>query len=237
MAATTDYAIYLSSGGSNLQLPVNPEEYTIEYPDDHQRYNVLSIGEVIQPRLAGLKTISWEGLLPDSGEAFERRGAVSPERFIKAVSGYLSNGTKIRFIASRVNESGYLFDTNIKCVVTNFSHREVGGEPGDFYYSIELTQYRDYAAQVIALIPTQTASTVQADTTPQRETGGTINSGDNVIANGTYYYDSYGASPTGKANNLRTTVTRIVGSPQSNQKYPYHIGSYGWLTVGQLQKV
>lgn len=238
MPATTDYAIYISGSRGNMQLPVNPEEYRIEYPDDHENYNVLGIGEVIQPRKPGLRVISWEGLLPDSGEAFEVSGEVDPEDFIENIEAYLKGGDKeiVQFIASRTNERGYLFDTNIKCVVTNFSHREVGGEPGDFYYEIELTEYRTYAAQTVALIPA-TNNAVKADATPQRDTGGAISVGDNVIANGTYYYTSYGDSPTGKATNLRTTVTRIVGSPQSNQRYPYHIGHYGWLTLGQLTKV
>lgn len=237
MSVSTDYAIYLSGSHGNMELPVNPEEYSIEHPDDHQTYNVLSIGEVIQPRLPGLRNISWEGLLPDSGEAFEL-GGVDPEEFINAMVDYLGTGEEIRFIASRANENGLLFDTNIKCVVTNFTQREVGGEPGDVYYSITLSEYRDFEAKVVALIPTAAPATVKADTTPQRESGGTIGVGDSVIANGTYYHSSYGDSPTGTANNLRTTVTRIVANPKSGQKFPYHIGAAtGWLTLGQLKKV
>lgn len=236
MALDNNYFIYLSGSRGNMQVPLLPEEFRIEYPDDHQTYNVLDIGEVIQPRLPGLKNISWDGLLPDSGEAFENNG-VDPDTFISRVTNYLDSGEPIRFIVSRSNEQGYLFDTNIKCIVTSFRQEERGGEPGDVYYSIELSEYRDFEAQVIALIPTPTANVVNADTTPQRESGGAIGVGDNVIANGTYYYSSYGDSPTGKATNLRTTVTRIVGSPKSGQKYPYHIGHYGWLTLGQLKKV
>lgn len=236
MAVSTDYAIYISGSNGNMQLPVNPEEYTIEYPSDNERYNILGIGEVIQPRLPALKIISWEGLLPASGEAFEMIRGVTPEYFIDVITRYQRNLEQIQFIASRVTERGFVFDSNIKCTVTNFSHREVGGEPGDFYYNIELTEYKDYEAKAVSLIPSGTNS-VKADTSPQRETGGTINVGDNVIANGTYYYSSYGDSPTGNANNLRTTVTRIVGSPNANQKFTYHIGHYGWLTVGQLKKV
>lgn len=236
--ATTPYAIYISGSRGNMQLPVNPQEYTIRYPDDNQKYNVLDIGEVIQSRLPALKIVSWEGLLPGSGEAFET-GGVSAETFINNITAYMKNtsGDKVRFIASRQDDAGYLFDTNFKCIVTDFAHWEKGGEPGDVYYSIELTEYKTFAAEVLSLVPTTTASTVKADATPQRDTGGTISVGDSVRASGTYYYDSYGATPTGKASNLLTTVTRIVGSPKSGQRYPYHIGSYGWLTVGQLTKV
>lgn len=239
MSATTDYSIFISGSSGNMRLPVNPEEYTIRYPDDHVIYNVLDIGEVIQPRLPGLRVIEWEGYLPGNLSQPEVVSDVEPDDFIDAITGYMKKQTKVRFIASRVQESGrYIFDTNIKVVVTNFEQTERGGETGDFYYLIQLTEYKDFTAELVALIPTTTTNTVQANTTPQREaSSGVISVGDTVIANGTYYYDSYGASPTGNASNLRTTVTRIVSSPQSGQRYPYHIGTRGWLTVSQLQKV
>ena len=55
--------------------------------------------------------------------------------------------------------------------------------------------------------------------------------GASVVANGRYYYDSYGGRPYGTANSLSTTVTRIV----SGNPYPIHIGHYGWVQESQLQ--
>ena len=55
--------------------------------------------------------------------------------------------------------------------------------------------------------------------------------GATVVVNGEYCYDSYGGKPHGIANNISTTVTRIVtGNP-----YPVHVGSYGWVQESQLQ--
>ena len=55
--------------------------------------------------------------------------------------------------------------------------------------------------------------------------------GASVIANGVYCYDSGGGKPHGHANNLNTTVKRIV----NGRPYPILIGSYGWTTASQLQ--
>jgi hypothetical protein len=55
--------------------------------------------------------------------------------------------------------------------------------------------------------------------------------GASVVVNGEYCYDSTGSKPHGTANNLSTTVTRIV----SGAAYPVHVGSYGWVAESQLQ--
>ena len=54
-----------------------------------------------------------------------------------------------------------------------------------------------------------------------------------VIANGTYCNDSYGSKPHGTANNIQTTVNRIV----AGRAFPILIGSYGWITEAQLQVI
>jgi len=55
--------------------------------------------------------------------------------------------------------------------------------------------------------------------------------GASVIVNGEYWYSSYGAAPHKTANNLSTTVTRIV----SGNAYPVHVGNFGWVQESQLQ--
>ena len=58
-----------------------------------------------------------------------------------------------------------------------------------------------------------------------------IRVGAKVVANGKYWYSSYGAKPFGTAKNLTTEVKRIV----KGRKYPICIGHYGWVKESQLQ--
>ena len=77
-------------------------------------------------------------------------------------------------------------------------------------------------AKATAEATTETARAVEAPV---------LREGAPVAVHGEYCYDSYGGRPHGTANNLSTTVTRIV----SGNPYPIHVGSYGWVAESQLQ--
>lgn len=242
MADTTRYGIFFSYRNTTVRLPVNPSEYSISYPGDNNQYKVLDIGDVIIPIQPGLRTISWEGLLPgdpDRPYVLTSGSFKEPGYYIDLFRGYMEEGSLPRLIINRFDDNGRnIYDTNIQVVITDFQTTEKGGETTDFYYTITCTEYRPFDAEQVSITPSGTGMATAA-TTPQRPVdSGVISVGDTVIANGTYYNDSYGSPPTGKATNLRTTVTRIVGSPKSGQIYPYHIGTAtGWLAKSQLKKV
>lgn len=128
-----------------------------------------------------------------------------------------------------------LYDTNIQCVISSFATTDRGGEPLDVYYSIELQEYRNYGPKTITVIPvpasgSETVAAAAAEE-PRAVEAPVLRVGASVTANGKYWYDSFGKKPFGTANNLNTTITRIVeGNP-----YPVHIGHYGWLAADQLQ--
>ena len=69
----------------------------------------------------------------------------------------MKNQQKIRLIITR-NE---LFDTNLRCIVSEFEITDKGGEPGDIYYSIKLREYRDYSPRTVSIITSQGDGTQQ----------------------------------------------------------------------------
>lgn len=241
----TQYSIYLSQGSTTVKLPVNPPEYTISNPSDNLNYNVLGVGQMVVPRIPGQMIISWESFFPASDQetAYLTVGTLrQPEYYLNALKRMQESRSPLRLIINRYDESGGgIFDTNIKCIIRRFDQTERGGETGDFYYSIELEEYRDANPDIVnvALPSTVGVPVVNATTVPQREVPRTqIVVGDTVIANGRYYASSYGDNPFGNANNRQTTVTRIVSNPQGGQNYPIHIGNaLGWLQLNQLRKV
>lgn len=102
------------------------------------------------------------------------------------------------------------------------------------YYKAEFWEYRDYEPETVSVVsePVQPDMSAEVAAESQRSVETPVlRVGAAVIANGKYWYDSYGSKPFGTANNLSTTVTRIV----SGNPYPIHIGSYGWLKESQIQ--
>lgn len=229
--------IYLSFG-RRITIPVNPQEIKITYPSNNATYDVLGLGEIVVPKSPGLQEVSWESFFPSSNEDPYTNGTASPSAIIKTLTRAKKNKKTGRLIISRSE----LFDTNLRCIIEDFETRDKGGEPGDIYYSILLKEYRDYAPTTATFVQQPTATSEQlpdavaieavAEDARPIETP-VLRVGAQVVANGKYWYDSYGSAPFGTASNLRTNVTRIV----SGNPYPIHIGHYGWLQEDQLQIV
>lgn len=227
-------SIYIKFGSRKIKLPVNPEELEIQHPTNHKKYDVLGKGEIIVPGEPSLKVVSWESLFPDpSGGILLNSGAKEPEDYVKLFEKALAKKQICRLIITR---SG-LYDTNMRCVVSDFSTTDKGGEPEDMYYSVELTEYRNYEPKTVSVMTiSEGTSSESGQVAPEQERpveAPVLRVGAAVIANGRYWYDSYGSKSFGTANNLSTTITRIA----NGNSYPIHIGHYGWLREDQLQIV
>lgn len=233
------YKFYADMGGSTIEFPVNPKEYTVSYPTNHTTYDVLDIGEIIVPRLPSLMVIVWESYFPGSEDDPLIMGHKwkSPKRYVEAIKDAMDEEEICDLVISRYDADGSrMYDTNISAVVTNFETTEKGGEAGDVYYKIEFKEYREYGPVKVAVIQTVAETPVPLQEQPRSVTTPVMRVGAQVIANGTYYNSSYGDKPTGKANNLSTTVSRIV--PEPSRPYPILIGgNKGWIDAGQLQVV
>lgn len=225
-------SIYIKLGSRKIKLPVNPEEIEIKRPTDHNTYHTLGKGEIVVQRRPSLQAASWDGFFPDAAAPYVNSGAKSPGDYVNDFEKAMKSRQKCRLIITRDGQ----FDTNLRCIISSFTTKDKGGEPGDIYYSIELMEYRDYAPETVMVIAETAQGGGQAEISSEGERAvetPVLRVGASVIANGKYWYDSNGSKPFGTANNLSTSVTRIV----SGRPYPVHIGSYGWLSESQLQIV
>ena len=234
------YKFFADMGGDTIEFPVNPKEYSISYPSDNKTYNVLDIGEIVVPRLPSLMEVSWESYFPGDSDdpLIYGHDWTDPEDYVEAIIDARDNQEICDLVISRYDARGSkMFDTNISAVIDSFETTEKGGEAGDVYYKIKFKEYRDFAP-LKASLPQNNAQgtdTIKIDdeqrplsATPELRVGAT------VIANGTYFSSSYGDKPTGTANNLSTTVSRII--PDASRPYPILIGgSRGWIKADQLQ--
>lgn len=233
------YKFFADIGGDTIEFPVNPKEYTISYPSDNKTYNVLDIGEIVVPRLPSLMEVSWESYFPGDSDdpLIYGHDWEDPGDYVEAIIDARDNQEICDLVISRYDAQGSkMFDTNISAVIDSFETTEKGGEAGDVYYKIKFKEYRDYAPIKVALPqPEQPEQTVQIEEQPRPLSAAPeLRVGATVIANGTYFSSSYGDKPTGTANNLSTTVSRII--PDASRPYPILIGgSRGWIKADQLQ--
>lgn len=233
------YKFFADVGGDTIEFPVNPKEYTISYPADHKTYDILDIGEIVNPRLPSLVEVSWESYFPGNSDdpLIYGHDWKEPGDYVEEIKEAMDNKEICDLVISRYDASGSrMYDTNISAVIDSFETTEKGGEAGDVYYKIKFKEYRNYAPIKIPLPQTaQSSQIVQIEEQP-RPLSSTpeLRVGASVIANGTYFSSSYGDKPTGTANNLSTTVSRII--PDASRPYPILIGgSRGWIKADQLQ--
>lgn len=135
------YEIYLG----RLKLPLLPINLKESVSKDNKRYDVLSFGEVIKP--GRMKLRSWT-----INSEFRHSDGVDAKTYIEAIKKYLYDKKEtlkpIRFIVNRFNEDGSIsLNTNTLVVVDSFDVEDKEGEPGDFYYSIKITEYRKFEAK------------------------------------------------------------------------------------------
>ena len=238
------YGLYFERDGTVLRIPVNPEGYTIQKEGDNAEYNVLGLGPVMVPRKPKLQVISWEGYFPgraESGFVLTSGQFLPPKTYLDFVRKAMDDGAPVRFIANRYTDSGEpIFDTNLQVLVTSFQSEEKGGETGDFYYSLTLTEYRDYSPQTVQVQQDTPSAPATASAEPARDIpAGQLTVGAMVTVNGNYYYSSYGDEPHGTFSGFRGKVSRIVtNDPQ--RACPVHIttesgGARGWVKANQCQ--
>ena len=239
------YGLYLAREGTVVRLPVNPETYKISRDNDNGEYNVLGVGPIMIPRTPKLKAAEWSGLFPgrpDFGAVLTTGQFQPPKFYIDFLQSAMEEKARLRFVANRYLEDGTpIFDTNMEVLVTSFHTEERGGETGDFYYELGLTEYRDYSAKTVKL-QQEKGKPAEASSEETRDIpAGQLTVGMDVTVNGNYYSSSYGAGPHGTFSGFRGKISRIVANdPQ--RPCPYHIttssgGARGWVKKAQLQAV
>lgn len=237
------FGLFFSRDRTVIRLPVNPEELPEEHPGDTETVNVLGLGEVIIPRAPKLKTVTIESFFP--GKPFPgvlTSGAFQPAEFyINFFDEALKSKKPIQYTPVRYYEDGTPFftaDTGFACIVKSFAYTEKGGETGDFYYTLQLTEWRDYSPRRVSVELGGKRKKASPEPT-RKKPSGQITVGSICLANGRYYYSSYQNEPHGTANNRRVKVSRIVSS---SRPVPIHIttesgGALGWIAAGDLQVI
>jgi hypothetical protein len=229
------YRIVLISGAARIDFPILPEEIPITYPADNERYNIIGLGEVVNPQLPPLIKVSWSSYFPSES---------SPDDYVETIRALKESRRPALLIISRsqtgsTNFAGFTQNsvtvgTSLDVIVEDFDTTEKGGEPGDLYYNITLTEYRHYAAKSIKLEQTASGGAATAAITePERpKPDSVIAVGSAVTVTGTLYRDSFGAAPGKSLDKYSGAVSLIA----DGRPYPYHIAAPDGSPLGWVAK-
>jgi len=141
------YAIVLTfPDGSRLNLPVLPAKLQVSSPGANKTATVLGIGEVLLLRTKALRTIAWESFFPAHSAPFVTGGTVTPIAAVRAIQEARDAKAPLSF-----SLRGTDLDVNLQMGIDDFTYDERYGEVGDIYYSIKLSEWKDYSVKRLIL--------------------------------------------------------------------------------------
>lgn len=148
---------------NQIKLPVNPSELTVSYEGETTTYNMIDKGEVIIPRNPKLATVEISSFFPRNSymSGVVQDSWYTPEGYVKFFSTLLREKIIFQFIINRWDCEEEMFDTSFDAIITSFKVTDKGGESGDIYYSLAVSEYRDTKPQEVEIISEDT----ETDTT------------------------------------------------------------------------
>lgn len=193
-----NFGLFFTRDGVVIRLPVNPAKLPVVRDNDNRDYNVLGIGPIMVPRIPKLRVVTISSFFP--GRVFSgvltSGGFKPPEFYIDFFESAMNDKVPILYTPVRYYEDGEPFmtgDSGFQVLVTQFNTEERGGETGDFYYDLTLTEYRDYSPQTVSVKKQTSGAPASATAEPSRDIPkGQLTVGCTCIANGSYYSSSYG---------------------------------------------
>lgn len=243
----------------NVQLPVNPQEVTVTYPGDTASYDVEGIGEIIIPKRPKLATFNFSSFFPRE-HVFTTLpnnidGWYTPEWYVNFFRTLQKN--RVIFQVTIVRGSDYLtytdevfeeeqtitteyFDTVIdNAILIDFSITDKGGEPGDVYFDMTFSEYRDASPSTLSEIESQTVvdgqiveqKLVLSKNRPQQN--GAIVSGRTVTLFGKVYTEEELEELWQKTKEIifatEAVVTRVLPPPFSQGLHSAFFSGIGWV--------
>ena len=143
-----NYGMTLIAGGREIDIPILPEKLKVTSPGNNDTATVLVLGDVLILRKKGLRTVAWDSFFPVNDAPFVTGRITDPVEIVKAIQKARDSLDPVRFLIT-----GTDLDINVRMGVETFDYEERAGELGDFYYSIKLSEWKDYSPRRIVLPP------------------------------------------------------------------------------------
>ena len=246
-----------------LDLPVNPSEVTITYPANPTNYDVEGVGDVVIPRIPKLANVTFDSFFPRERiftTGINSESWHTPEWYVNFFKNLQKSGEPFELTIVRGSDYYYAkndwsgdaayfsmaqsnyFDTTFeKAVLLDISITDKGGEPGDIYYSMTISEYRDASPKTMAELANviydedgniETEEMVPVVNRPPQT--GAIVPDRSVQVSG----DVYEKEETTKeewqmsraqANRINRVVTRVLPPSVSGTLHSIYINGLGWV--------
>lgn len=230
------YKLYFSRDSTVLALPINPEKLPETISADNGKYNVLGLGQVMQPRTPDLRTVSISGLLPGRRLPGQTGIHLPPVVYMDFFTSAMKKKTPIVYTPVRVYENGLPFlgpSLGFPCLVTSFKAEERGGETGDFYFDLSLSEYRDFSPQRAVVQgegQTGTFTPATAEDSPERTAARAVAAASVVSA----VTSAAGAIRLALTPTRSTPSDRLVVSARRKASGSYYTASDGAEPLGDV---
>ena len=140
------YAMALIAAGKEIIIPVLPSKLKVTSAGDNDTDTVLGLGEVLILRQKRLRTVSWDSFFPAHSAPYAPRTITPPLELVRAIQAARDALQPVRLLIT-----GTDLDINIRMGIESFDYEERSGELGDLYYSIKLSEWKDYSTRRIVL--------------------------------------------------------------------------------------
>lgn len=140
------YAMTLIAAGKEIAIPVLPSKLKVTSPGDNETDTVLGLGEILILRQKRLRTISWDSFFPAHSAPYAPGAITPPLELVRAIQAARDALKPVRLLII-----GTDLDINVRMGIESFDYEERSGELGDLYYSIKLSEWKDYSPRRIVL--------------------------------------------------------------------------------------
>lgn len=223
---------------NQIKLPVNPSELTVSYEGESTTYNMIDRGDVIIPRNTKLATVEISSFFPRNSyiSGVVQDSWYTPEGYVRFFSTLLKEKIVFQFIINRWDCNEEMFDTSFDAIITSFKVTDKGGESGDIYYTLSISEYRNTKPQEVEKISedAETDTTYLTITDLREVPHDEIVVGDWVTVSGPCYEnDDQSGADIAMTDSILTNVRGIVGRvlppsllPERNRVF---INGTGWV--------
>lgn len=135
---------------NGVVLPINPfDSVSLESKNNNKRIEIVELGEVSMLGSRGLYSITINSLFSDNVYPWSVcENPKAAKFYVDFIRSLQEEKKPIRFVIT-----GDGLDINMPCSIESFKTTQEAGETNEYYYTLALSEYREYSVTKLEIIP------------------------------------------------------------------------------------